>query len=1130
MNEYSKLGVFNVRRDYNAWVADETMEDFALRYTPKSFRKWSIASVANTAFSTSSFMVLEALGATLLIHYGGINTFFAILTACLIIFSVSIPIGYYAAKYNLDMDLLTRGSGFGYLGSTITSLIYAAFTFIFFALEATIMAYALNVAFNINLTWAYLISALVVIPIVTQGITSISKFQTVTQLIWLILLILPYVYLFSTNTALIEDIMRFGGLYGESDKFQLQKFFSALTVIMPLLAQMGEQADYLRFMPPQVRNNKGRWLIGVIVGGSGWVILSMFKIFGGAILAYIAYRFGTDLEHTLNPNTLYFIVYRQIFNNHTIVLILATTLILISQLKINVTNAYAGSLAWSNFFSRITHSHPGRVVWVIFNIVIALLLMELNLIQVMDTVLGVFSNIAVPWIITVFADIIINKPLGLSPEGIEFRRAYLFDINPVGVFSVIITSCCSILIYIGFFGNEYRPYAILVSLVFPLLLSPIIAFYTKGKFYIARNNQDHSHNTAENSDCVVCGNKFEKLDMALCPAYQGSICSLCCTLDVRCQDQCKPYANISSQINLLIDRYLPKKIVVLIRSGLGHYLILFFSFVLLLMLFLILFYYQDLYSNTVLNFDDPEKFIKNSYIKIFISLTLVMGIVSWWLVLVSRSRKVAYEEAKSQTELLMKEIVSHQKTDKLLHEANLAADFANAAKSRYIMSVSHELRTPLNSILGYAQILDSDKSIPENRKNAVATIRKSGEHLLSLIEGTLDIARIESGKMKLKITQVQFRDLIQQIVSMFELQAYKKNLKFEFEALTYLPVIVRADSARVRQILINILGNAIKFTMQGKVVFKTKYQGDIATFIIEDTGPGINNTDLEKIFEPFARGTGISTEIEGGTGLGLTITKMLIGIMGGEITVTSQEKVGTTFTIKLYLPQVITQNPLKDFNKQIYIGYEGPRRRVMVVDNEEIDRTLLKSFLGPLGFDVIEAESGDHCLNLLNSINPDIIFMDLAMPGIDGWETIYKIKRKFSDKNFIFAIISANAFEINTENNVGITSESFFTKPVSIDELLRFIGDKLSLKWITHTVEPTSPSLFEIDYSYPPDEYLNKIKNSIDAGYWKGILIVLDEVIYTNKKYQDFVNHSRTLASQFKLDELRLFIDKGLSR
>ena len=183
-----------------------------------------------------------------------------------------------------------------------------------------------------------------------------------------------------------------------------------------------------------------------------------------------------------------------------------------------------------------------------------------------------------------------------------------------------------------------------------------------------------------------------------------------------------------------------------------------------------------------------------------------------------------------------------------------------------------------------------------------------------------------------------------------------------------------------------------------------------------------------------------------------------------------------------------------------------------------------------MGFDVIEAESGDHCLNLLNSINPDIIFMDLAMPGIDGWETIYKIKRKFSDKNFIFAIISANAFEINTENNVGITSESFFTKPVSIDELLRFIGDKLSLKWITHTVEPTSPSLFEIDYSYPPDEYLNKIKNSIDAGYWKGILIVLDEVIYTNKKYQDFVNHSRTLASQFKLDELRLFIDKGLSR
>lgn len=252
MSQYSKQGVFNVRREYNAWVANETMEDFALRYTPKSFRKWGIGKVASTAFSTSSFMVLEALGATLLIHYGGINTFYAILVSALIIFSVSLPIGYYAAKYNLDMDLLTRGSGFGYLGSTITSLIYAAFTFIFFALEAAIMAYALSLILKIDIIWSYLICALVVIPIVSRGITSISKFQTNTQLIWLFLLITPYVYLFSNKVILIEDIFNFSGLFGDSNKFQIERFFSAVTVIMPLLAQMGEQADYLRFMPPQL--------------------------------------------------------------------------------------------------------------------------------------------------------------------------------------------------------------------------------------------------------------------------------------------------------------------------------------------------------------------------------------------------------------------------------------------------------------------------------------------------------------------------------------------------------------------------------------------------------------------------------------------------------------------------------------------------------------------------------------------------------------------------------------------------------------------------------------------------------------------------------------------------------------
>ncbi len=178
--------VVKIRRDYNNWVASETMEDYALRYTPQRFRKWSEWRVANTAFGAASFLVLEAVGATLLVQYGFVNAFWAILVTGLVIFLAGLPISVYASRYGVDMDLLTRGAGFGYIGSTITSLIYATFTFIFFALEAAIMAYALELALDIPPAWGYLICALVVVPLVTHGVSVISRLQVWTQPLWLL--------------------------------------------------------------------------------------------------------------------------------------------------------------------------------------------------------------------------------------------------------------------------------------------------------------------------------------------------------------------------------------------------------------------------------------------------------------------------------------------------------------------------------------------------------------------------------------------------------------------------------------------------------------------------------------------------------------------------------------------------------------------------------------------------------------------------------------------------------------------------------------------------------------------------------------------------------------------------------
>src|ERR1700760_3226138 len=203
--------VVKVRRDYNSWVAQESLEDYALRYTPQSFRKWSELRVANTAFGAASFLVLEAVGATLLVQYGFVNAFWAILATGLIIALAGWPIAVYAARHGLDMDLLTRGAGFGYLGSTITSLIYATFTFIFFALEAAIMAYALDLAFDIPPAWGYALCALVVIPLVTHGVTVISRLQTLTQPVWLILLALPYIYVLAKEPGVIAELTHYAG-------------------------------------------------------------------------------------------------------------------------------------------------------------------------------------------------------------------------------------------------------------------------------------------------------------------------------------------------------------------------------------------------------------------------------------------------------------------------------------------------------------------------------------------------------------------------------------------------------------------------------------------------------------------------------------------------------------------------------------------------------------------------------------------------------------------------------------------------------------------------------------------------------------------------------------------------------
>jgi signal transduction histidine kinase/DNA-binding NarL/FixJ family response regulator len=866
----------------------------------------------------------------------------------------------------------------------------------------------------------------------------------------------------------------------------------------------------------------------------------VIKMLGGALLAYLAITHMVPPDRAVDPNQMYLAAYEYVFPHYGWAVAATALFVVVSQLKINVTNAYAGSLAWSNFFSRVTHSHPGRVVWVLFNTLIAFMLMEMNVFQALGDVLGLYANVAIAWMMAVVADLVINKPLGLSPPGIEFKRAHLYDINPVGVGAMALASVLSIVAHLGFLGPTAQAFSALIALGVAFVTAPLIAWATKGRYYIARrqgNNgslviagstrnpwipdQVRDDNTVQR--CVICEREYEGPDMAHCPAYQGQICSLCCTLDARCGDLCKPQASLSAQWSGALRWLLPRRVWPYLDTGLSHFLLLMLIVVPLLAALFGLLYHQEVRAVAQLlqDADALGATLRSGFLKAYMALLVIAGIVAWWLVLAHKSRQVAQEESNRQTHLLMREIESHQQTDAALKSARLLAEQANQAKSRYISAISHELRTPLNSILGYAQLMGEDASVPAHRKQAVNVIKRGGEHLLSLIEGTLDIARIESGKLTLDIKPMQFADCVHEMAGMFEPQATAKGLAFRFDAEGTLPEVVRADEKRVRQILINLLGNAIKFTAQGQVIFRVRYAREMAHIEIEDTGPGLGRAELAQVFEPFARGNSASHTAPG-AGLGLTIAKMLTDLMGGELTVASTPGVGSVFRIKLFLPEA--RHPVAVRRATTHAprrGYEGVRRKILVVDNEEADRELLVQLLEPLGFELRTAASGHDALDLLAAgLQPDAILMDLAMPGIDGWETIRRL-REMGHVNVKVAVVSANAFDKGLDNDAGIPPEDFILKPLRHGELLDWLQRQLELRWLQEprVAAPTQRQSAGV-LRRPAPQSLQALRQAVQLGYFRGIMNQLDEIASAQPECGEFAAAMRELASQFQFEAM----------
>ncbi|MEB3047108.1 hybrid sensor histidine kinase/response regulator [Rhizobium mulingense] len=1110
--------IIPVRREYNRWVANQTLEDYALRFTAKSARHFSSQRIAQTAIGAISFLALEAIGGAITLSYGTTNAFYAIIVASLAMLAIGLPISRYAIRHGVDIDLLTRGAGFGYIGSTITSLIYAGFTFMLFAIEASIMSGALELALGIPLWIGYVVSAVMVIPLVTHGVRLISKFQLMTQPFWIVLNILPFLFIAFMDWEKFDLWRAFAGIRhasgppGTVADFDLVEFGAASAVILALMSQIGEQADFLRFLPPEPRR-KWRHRLAVFLAGPGWVVIGAPKLLAGSFLVVLTLASGVPVDRAADPAQMYLTAFGYMVPWHNAALLLMVAFVVVSQLKINVMNAYAGSLAWSNFFSRLTHSHPGRVIWLVFNVAIALLLMELGIYRLLEETLGIFSIVAMAWLCTIFADLFINKPLGLAPPGIEFKRAHLYDINPVGIGAMALSATVSLIAHFGAFGPLAASLAPYITLVVALIASPALAWATKGKFYLARKPRQSWKNLT-NITCSVCEHPFEPEDMAWCPAYAAPICSLCCSLDSRCHDMCKPAARFNVQVGTVAKVLLPETILGKLATRLGRYGVAVVLALAAIGAILAMIAHQVAAASP-----ETAEVVNRTILVVFFVFSVISGVVCWFYVLAHDSRVVAEEESSRQNTLLLKEIAAHKKTDAALQNAKEMAEAANRAKSRYVVGLSHELRTPLNAVLGYAQILERDETIPPPRQSSIKVIRRSAEHLSGLIDGLLDISKIEAGRLQVYSNEINIQDFLDQIVEMFRPQAQAKGLAFAHDRSPSLPQFVRTDEKRLRQILVNLLSNAIKFTDEGSVTFDVGYRSQVATFTVADTGRGITEKDLPRIYEPFQRGEAESVRPMPGLGLGLTITRLLTNTLGGEISVSSVRDVGSTFRVRLMLSAVM-RAAAPPQEKRI-IGYDGSRRTVVVVDDNEDHREMMREILAPLDFIVLTAAGGTECLTLIDGIMPDLFLVDILMPGMNGWQLVSRLRE--AGQTAPMVMLSANIGDAAVLSDSDDSHNDTIGKPVDIRQLRDKLALHLGLKWIYADDAHAIVEKTEAPILSPGPAHVQELLRLGEIGYIRGIEAKLSDLAKLEAN-RPFTEELRAYVAAFDMAGFMTFL------